>query len=51
MLKISKQNIDTQYFFVKDYLMKELFALNHVSGKQNVSDMLTKVVTLDKLKY
>lgn len=36
-------NIDSQFFFVKDYLMKELFVLYHATGKQNASGMLTKV--------
>ena len=43
-------NIGLRYHFIRSLLEDEVLTLTKIQGSKNPADMLTKVVTIDKLK-
>jgi hypothetical protein len=44
------KHIDLRYHFIRSLLEDEVLTLKKIEGRKNPADMLTKVVTIDKLK-
>lgn len=44
------KHINVRYHFIRTLLEDEILTLRKILGSKNPSDMLTKVVTIDKLK-
>ncbi|KAK9050872.1 hypothetical protein SSX86_030160 [Deinandra increscens subsp. villosa] len=44
------KHIQLRYHFVRDLISEDVLKLNKIKGTKNPADMLTKVVTLEKLK-
>lgn len=44
------KHIDLRYHFIRSLLEDEMLTLEKIQGSKNPADMLTKVVTIDKLK-
>ncbi|KAI5385685.1 hypothetical protein KIW84_072334 [Lathyrus oleraceus] len=45
------KHIGLRYYFIRFLLEDEILTLRKILGSKNPTDMLTKVVTIDKLKY
>jgi hypothetical protein len=44
------KHIDLRYHFIRSLLEDEVLTLKKIEGRKNTADMLTKVVTIHKLK-
>lgn len=44
------KHIGLRYHFIRSLLEDEVLTLSKIQGSENPADMLTKVVTIDKLK-
>ena len=44
------KHIQARYHFIRSLLEDGMISLEKISGSQNLADMLTKAVTIDKLK-
>ena len=44
------KHIDVKYHFIRSLLEEEQFTLEKIHTKNNPADMMTKVVTVEKLK-
>ena len=44
------KHVQLRYHFIRSLLEDGIFKLEKISGAQNPADMLTKTVTIDKLK-
>jgi len=51
MVSDRSKYIHVRYFFVRDLILKRILDLEYVRTDENVADIFTKVLSVDKTKY